>query len=129
MFRSAAAMAAERRDDLQPDKEEWITPSDDERKKFRARRIELGLRQKDVAGKVGLTAASISNVETGRSHQIEKVFYARLRHVLRIVDAAPAESSVQAFRSLVDAAVDLDERETKIATALIETIKKTRNSK
>lgn len=33
---------------------------------FRQRRIELGLSQTDVASKIGLTRASVANIETGR---------------------------------------------------------------
>lgn len=33
---------------------------------FRERRIQLGLSQADVASKIGLTRASIANIETGR---------------------------------------------------------------
>ncbi len=126
MLRSGEAMATADHGDLPPPKEEVITPSNEERLEFRLRRKKLGLTQQDVATKLGLTAASISNVETGRSRQIEKTFYARLRRLLHM--GVKAEGEDQTYRVLVDAAIDLDEREMQIATAMIETIKKTRHS-
>ena len=50
-----------------------------------ARRAELDLTQADVAAKIGLTRASLANIETGR----QKVM---LHHVYRILDALKLKS-------------------------------------
>lgn len=50
-----------------------------------ARRMELGLTQAEVAAQIGLTRASLANIETGR----QKVM---LHHVYRLVTALKRES-------------------------------------
>ena len=50
-----------------------------------ARRLELGLTQAEVAAQIGLTRASLANLETGR----QKVL---LHHVYRLVAALKVES-------------------------------------
>ena len=50
-----------------------------------ARRAELGITQADVAAKIGLTRASLANIETGR----QKVM---LHHVYRILEALKLKS-------------------------------------
>ena len=106
---------------------ELITVGKAERQRFRERREELGLKQKDLGDRVGTTAATISNLETGRHPQIDKKLYARIKRALfrSTTSAAGAEETDDYWRTIVDGAMDLDAQAMKAVAALVQSLKKT----
>ena len=98
-----------------------------ERKRLRDRRISKGWDQKDVAKRIGVTAPTISNIETGRHPQIRKAVYADLLRVLfRSQDTETNAASDAAFRSIVEDLVDLDLDQQLAVQAIVKTVKKPR---
>lgn len=104
-----------------------VTVSDDERKKCRALREKRGWRQEDIAERIGVTPATISNFESGRSRQIRKAVYAKLKRALRVVEDSPAQLD-EDFVQLVDDLVELDPNDQSVVAALIDSLKKRRQS-
>lgn len=106
-----------------------ITVGPDERLEFRVQREKLKLRQEDLALKVGVSPATISNLETGRHPQIKKDVYAKIRRVLHLAAAGrDGEDSDEAFRAIVAGVIDLDEGGQRVVAALIESLKKSGHS-
>ncbi len=100
-----------------------VTISDIERARCRDRRVFLGLRQEDLATRVGVTTATISNFESGRSRQIRKTVYAKIKRTLRVSDDTSAPNDDE-FARVVEDLIDLDARGMRAVVALIDSLKK-----
>jgi transcriptional regulator with XRE-family HTH domain len=112
---------------LQPDGP-LVSVSEEERKQLRARRLKLELRQEDVAERAGCSTGTISNLESGRSTQVRRKVYARIRRVLRGKAVTPVmdEADEAMFRELVDGMIDLEGRDLRTVAALVNSLKKPR---
>src|SRR3990167_10473230 len=125
MFRSIAEMARKR--DPEEDEaeetptEEVVSLTPAERQRLRARRQDKKLKQSDLATKIGVTPATISNIETGRHQQVKKSIYAKLVQALfgKAADASSVERNAEAFKTIVDGAVQLDEAGLRAVSALV----------
>ena len=97
-----------------------------ERQQIRERREKLGMRQEDLAAKVGVVAATISNLEGGRSKQVKRVVYAAVIRALKIAEgtATSSDSIEDNYRRIVDGASHLNEAALAAVAALIETLRK-----
>ncbi len=106
--------------------DELITLSKKERVDIRVAREKADLTQRQLATKVGVTSATISNVETGRHPQIRRSLYAELQRVLFRTSASPTTpGSDIAYRSLVEKLVDMDEQKLNTIAVVAEALKKT----
>lgn len=105
-----------------------ITIDEDERARIKAAREEAGLTQSEIAVKVGVTAATISNLETGRHPQVRKTVYAKILRVLKLAKAAPDASPAndETYKALVDEVIDLDGGEQALVIAYVKHLKKSR---
>lgn len=113
-----------------------VTLSLDERREILEAREKKGLTQGELARKVGTTAGTISNIETGRKHgeskipgQVRTVLLAKIRRALSIKADAEKESLEEKFKALVEEFADLDEREIDLVLGLIAGLKTQRASK
>lgn len=105
-----------------------ISVDQKEREALKARRIKLELRQEDLAERAGCSPATISNLESGRSSQVRKKVYARIRRSLREpkVAISATDESDATFRKIVDDALDLTEKDLRVVAALIDSLKNPR---
>lgn len=103
-----------------------ISVDSDERAGLKSLRVKRGMTQEALAEKVMCAPATISNLESGRSTQVRKKVYARIKRALR--SAASETQSDETFRKIVDGAIDLDERDQLAVAALIDSLKKPRQS-
>lgn len=90
-----------------------ISISPDERKRLRVAREELGLRQDVLAKRIGVSPATISNVESGRSRQVRRPVYAAIVRALKLESATEKDDKANeaAFRNLVEVVSDLTSEE------------------
>ena len=102
-----------------------VTVDGRERQEFRRLRDEAGMTQRDLAERIGVTPATISNVETGRHPQLRRSHYAKLRRALgaggRATDIAEAKDAL--YRGLVGDLADLEEKELRLVAAIVRTIR------
>lgn len=106
-----------------------ISVGPEERERLKARRIELEMHQDEIAARVGVAPATISNLETGRSKQVKKVVYAKIYRAL--YGAAPSVEATaidkdEAYRRIVEGALELNEGEQAAVAALIEKLREGR---
>lgn len=110
---------------------ELISVGPEERARLKAQRIKLELRQEDLAMRVGVTPATISNLEGTRSKQIKKTVYAKIYRVLfgrRDANETIAVDKDAAFREIVEGALDLDETKQRAVAELIKNLKGTKEA-
>ncbi len=106
---------------------ELITVDKEERTALKALRVKRELTGKELARLVGVTAATISNLETGRSKQIRKIVYAKIRRALKATETRASNAEMdEFFRMLVEEAIDLDADQAATAISIIKTLKKPR---
>lgn len=103
-----------------------VTVGPDERRQLKEIREKLGLRQQDLATKIGAAPATISNMETGRHPQMRKVVYARLRRALKLASEGIVEvaGDDENYIAIVTGALDLDEQQQRAVRALIDSLRK-----
>jgi transcriptional regulator with XRE-family HTH domain len=78
-----------------------ITVGSDERAAIKKERERRGWRQEDLAAKIGVSPGTISNVESGRHPQMNRVKYAKLRAVL-FHGREDIDEDEDGMRSLID---------------------------
>lgn len=100
------------------------TITNEQRQRIRARREELGWRQEDLAARVGVTPATISNLESGRTAQPKKSVYAKVLRALKLGEEPPDAGTEAAYMAIVEGAVELNPQEMQAVRALIESLKK-----
>lgn len=108
---------------------ELITVGPEERERLKKQRLKRDLLGRDLAARVGVTAATISNLETGRSKQVKKTVYAKIYRVLfgsPETAAAVAQDKDASYRKIVEGALELDEHQQKAVADLIDSLKKPR---
>jgi len=103
-----------------------ITP--EERGTLKARRLELGWKQSELARKAGTTTATISNLEGGRSGQTRREVYAKVRLALYGGDVGVSDKVSIQFKRIVDAALEVDEATADGVIAMLEAMKKARKT-
>lgn len=92
-------------------------------------REKKGLDQRELATRVGVTPATISNIETGRSKQVRKSVYAAVLRVLSRKDSAPAASgSDEVLKQLVEGMLELDDEKQRMVLGIVNSLKKPDNS-
>lgn len=107
--------------DMTPERSVWLPEGTGAA--WRARRDELGISQRELARRVGVSSGTVSNVETGKQHTLERPVYAKWRRVLFKDGAAIPE---ELWNRLVDVLSDVDEDEAQKMIALAQMIKKPR---
>jgi transcriptional regulator with XRE-family HTH domain len=100
-----------------------VTITDDERARLKAKRLEIGWRQEDLSTRAGVSPATVSNLESGRSDQIKRVVYSKIIRALKLGDL-PAPSTDESFKRIVEGAVDLDEQASRLVAEMIDTLSK-----
>lgn len=93
----------------------------EERKRIRDRRKHLEWRQEDLAARIGVSPATISNLETGGrtgEDQSYKAVYAEVVRLLEVGDLAG--SSDKRFRRVVQKLLKLDERGWEAVEAMLD---------
>jgi transcriptional regulator with XRE-family HTH domain len=102
-----------------------ITVDKEERRVMREQREKLGLTQRDLARKLRhrVTAATISNFETGRHPQVQRQLYADIKWALTKQEA-PTDGTDGDFQEIVEALVKLDARELGVVRAVVASLKK-----
>lgn len=98
-----------------------ITVTPEERARFKAERLRRGWRQKDLAGKVGVSGGTISNLENGKHPQIFRSVYARLKWTL-LREAADGLTE-DAFRRITESALTIGPEDVDVVVTLIETLR------
>lgn len=75
-----------------------------------------------------VTAATVSNIEGGRSRQVRRVVYAKWRRALRLGPATPEVPVAvdEDFTAIVEGVLDLDEKSLNVVRTLVETLKRRR---
>ena len=86
-----------------------VTITPERREAIKKRRLELGWTQGDLAKRAGVTPATISNIESGRTDQPRRVVYSAVMRALKLGDQTPQPATDEAYRRIVDGASDLDE--------------------
>lgn len=104
-----------------------VTP--DERAAIKARRLELGWHQKDVARKAGTSTATISNLESGRSGQTRRSVYLKARLVLFGPEGSNVDAHSDTYKKILDGAMELDETKRQAVLALVEALRTKREPK
>lgn len=100
-----------------------ISVAPDERKRLKDAREAKGWNQRDLADRIGVAPATISNLETGRHPQVNITVYADLHRAL--FGSAPAEARLDdVIKRIVDGATKLSAAEAKAVAELIETLAK-----
>lgn len=97
-----------------------ITVGPDERARLKQLRTSKGIDQGELAAKIGVSQATISNLESGRHPQMTKDKYAALVRVLGA--QADAMTNEDAFRRIVQAATALEDEQLAVAVATIEAL-------
>lgn len=103
-----------------------VTP--DERAALKARRLELGWKQEELARKAGTTTATISNLEGGRSGQTRREVYVKVKLALYAGDADVPDRVSVAFRRITDAAMGVDADTVESVATMLESFKKKRET-
>lgn len=97
-----------------------ITVGPEERAHLKMLREAKGLKQGDLAKKIGVVQATISNLESGRHPQVARDKYAEL---IRVLGAdSESTSNEESFRRLVTAGAGLDGDQLAVAVAMIEAL-------
>jgi transcriptional regulator with XRE-family HTH domain len=78
------------------------------RQQIRARREELEWRQEDLAKKAGTTAATISNIESGRTRQPKKVIFVRIMQALKLGNDATSDDVAVQLQRIAEDITTLD---------------------
>lgn len=99
-----------------------------ERDRLKLARETEGWDQKGLARRAGVTAATISNLEGGRSKQIRKTVYAKVLRALRSPDAAPSETHDRVVAIILDATAALDLRDTEMVAELAQRLAEARKT-
>lgn len=108
-----------------------IDLSTEERKRLKGEREKLGLTQAQLGKKAGLTAGTISNVESGRSKQVRKVVYAKILRALKLKATNAPEVEVvsaEVFGSLVEDLAVLSPENTDVVVRLVASLRKSQQS-
>jgi transcriptional regulator with XRE-family HTH domain len=104
---------------------EKISVGPEQRAWFKAQREARGIDQKVLAGRVGASQATISNLESGRHPQISKTLYAKL---VRLFGQPEGTTEVdQTFRELVDDLAPLGEANLKAVRDLVKALRNAEN--
>jgi transcriptional regulator with XRE-family HTH domain len=104
-----------------------ITVGPEERAQIKALREAKGWIQKDLATRVGVTPATISNLETGRHPQVYLAVYQKIIAALRGDGAA--QKAMDAYHRIVEGSAELTESEQLTVAAWIDTLRKAKTQK
>lgn len=106
-----------------------ITISKEERTAFKDKRTEKKLKQSELAGRIGVSNGTISNIENGKHLQVKATVYFQLRRVLfgskgaaAAVDRSKERELV--FKQIVEAISDLTDLQLEALLAHLKTFKK-----
>lgn len=99
-----------------------VTP--ERRAEVKRLREALGWQQKDLAHRIGVNPATISNLETGRHPQIYQTVWFEVVRVLKISDTGEAGDR---FNRTIEKLAKLDERGQITVEALIDSLLGTRS--
>lgn len=102
-----------------------ITVGPEERARFKMLREAKKLDQKEVGRMVGVSGATISNLETGRHPQIYRETYVKLKMVLQ-AETPERMSAGEAYKAIANEVSDLAESDQQVVLSVIRTLKKTR---
>lgn len=85
-----------------------------------------GMSQRELARRVGVTAGTISNLVTGRHTQARKTVIASIHAALQW--PAPTETTVsdEAYRRIVDGALEMSPEDRETVARLVESLKSPR---
>lgn len=104
-----------------------VTIDGTERSRLKAGREAKELTQGQLAKRIGVTPATISNIETGRHPQVKKTVYAKLvRALFGKDDRQATETSDLVFTDLVASTMDLSVDQQLALLAIARTLKNTR---
>lgn len=96
-----------------------LTPED--RAEFRRLRKSKKLTQEQLADKIHVSTATISNIETGRSDQPRRAVYLEALRFLKDAKAEPVNENRSArFKRVMDKYMQLDEGSEKVVEATID---------
>lgn len=87
------------------------------RLRIKERRLELELSQRDLAERVGTTAATISNIENNRHEQPKKII------VQRIFKAFGWDKAEDTYQRIVDGALEIEEEDRVAVLQMIERLR------
>ena len=82
-----------------------LTLTDTQRAAIRTARGKM--EQKELAEKVGVTPATISNIESGRYGQVRKAVYARILKTLKLSAVAPPDETAAKLSETIDVLAEL----------------------
>lgn len=100
-----------------------ISVESKERARLKELRLQKGWRQEDLALKASVTAATISNLESGRSNQLKRDVYARIVRALKADDSTPDPGADEFIKSVLDGLVGLSPAEKKVVNDLVISLK------
>lgn len=103
---------------------EKITVSPAERAAMKKRRLEIEWKQGDLADRLNVSQATISNLESGRHPQLYKSVYAEAKRVLKIGNAKDAPEDTERFNRVVDKFLQLSTQHQAAVEQLIDSLLK-----
>ena len=104
-----------------PERAVWLP--DGTGSEWAAKRKELGLSQRALARRVGVSSGTVSNIETGKQHTLDRSVYAKWRRLLFRDGAAIPD---ELWDELVNVFSDVDEEEAKKLIAIDPMLKQPR---
>jgi transcriptional regulator with XRE-family HTH domain len=85
-----------------------VTP--EERARFKDLRKSKGMTQPQLAARIGVSDATISNIETGRSRQVNRTAYLAAMMVLQSDGLTPHAMRDERIKRILDKLMKIDER-------------------
>jgi transcriptional regulator with XRE-family HTH domain len=95
----------------------------DERDRLRNRRQELGLTQPQLATAINVAAATISNLEGGRSRQVRRTVYAAAVRHLFGTQVPVAQGGEDLYKRIVEGLAVITESDRAIIDGLVTSLK------
>ena len=128
---SLDAVAAKRSRSSEPERQihpigSLISVDDGWRKRLTDELERQGMSQRELARRVGVTAGTISNLVTGRHTQARKTVIAAIHAVLRWIAPTETTMSDEAYRRIVDGALEISPQDRETVARLIESLKAAR---